>query len=86
MQVTSTRRILCGWEKALPYLTLCVGLNELCKLEHISMTALARSVQYTGVFMCALVALAYPEAFVISTLTVSRCARSPLMMSVTPKI
>ena len=50
MQVTSTRGILCGWDKALPYWTLRVGLNEPCELEHISMTALARSAQWTGVF------------------------------------
>ena len=50
MRVTSPRRNTLPMETASLYWTLHVGLNEPFELEHISMTALARSAQWTGVF------------------------------------
>ena len=50
MRVTSPARNTLPMDNAFLYWTLRVGLNEPFELEHISMTALARSAQWTGVF------------------------------------
>ena len=50
------------------YEALWLGSNESCEHSHILQTALSQTAQWTGVFMCTLVALANPEAFVFLTL------------------
>ena len=44
------------------YDALGLGSNESCELSQILLTALARTAQWTGVFVAALVALACSEA------------------------
>ena len=58
------------------YEALWLGSNESCEHSHILLTALSQTAQWTGVFMCALVALANPEAFVFLTLGCPVCAIS----------
>ena len=76
MLVQAPRRTLYGWDNALPYLTLRVGLNEPFELEHISMTALARSAQWTGVFAFIFDALLLGGRLTILTGSDGACVQS----------
>ena len=58
------------------YEALCLGSNDSCELSNILLTALARTAQWTGVFVAALVALACSEA-VTAVASIDRvCVRS----------
>ena len=61
------------------YEALCLGSNESCELSNILLTALARTAQWTGVFVAALVALACSEAFIVLTCIRLPGVRSPMM-------
>ena len=45
---TRALRILCGWDKSLPYQTLRVGSSPPREREHISMSAVSHSAPWTG--------------------------------------
>ena len=50
MAWTGARRILLQPGHALPYWTLRADSNDPCELSHISLTALACSAQWTGIY------------------------------------
>ena len=67
MAWTGARRILRQPGHALPYWTWLAPSNAPCELPHISLTALARSAQWTGFYALCLDALARSGAVTIVT-------------------
>ena len=69
----------------MPYPILRATSNEPCQLSHISLTALARSAQWTGVYARGLDAIVRSG---VTIMLIAMCVRThdlPLMMSVTPR-
>ena len=81
MALTGARRILRQPGHALPYWTLRATSNDPCELSHISLTALARSAQWTGVYARGLDALVRNGVVTIMTgmMAAMRCEAQDLI-------
>ena len=73
---TRALRILCGWDKAVPYRTLRVGSSPPHEREHICMTALSRSAPWTGVSACCSTRARVVESQPSSTASMRQCTIS----------